>query len=431
MAGVSPSRLPVTEGRIFYGWTIVIVGALIVFSSGPGQSYTFAIFIDSMIDDTGISRSTISGLFMLSTGLGAVMVATVSRLADRIGIRITVIVVGIAFAGACFSMAFATGVIAFYLSYAGLRALGQGGITINATLLVNQWFVMRRGRAIALMGLGSPLSSAILPPMSRFMIDQFGWRQAYAALGVMVLLLVVPPVLMFVRNRPEDTGLYPDGLSKPPEAEQTLPVSEDGSDQRRVLSSLSFWLLALPLATPALVLTALIFHQTSIFEERGLSAAVAAGVFVVFSIGMASTSLITGFVIERTGPTRLIIFSMLTLLSALVMSMLVTSLWIAIAYVFTMGVTVGVGQIVQGVTWAHYYGRFGLGRVQGSAMMVTFTGSAIGPFPLALFHDLTGNYDLGIMAMMVLPVISIIAIILARPERTLEQNQFPDSGKIA
>lgn len=431
MTGVSPSRLPVTGGRIFYGWTIVIVGALIVFSSGPGQSYTFAIFIDSMIDDTGISRSTISGLFMLSTGLGAVMVATVSRLADRIGIRITVIVVGIAFAGACFGMAFATGVIAFYLSYAGLRALGQGGISINATLLVNQWFVMRRGRAIALMGLGSPLSSAILPPMSRFMIDQFGWRQAYAALGVMVLLLVVPPVLMFVRNRPEDTGLYPDGLSEPPEAEQTLPVSEDGSDQRRVLSSLSFWLLALPLATPALVLTALIFHQTSIFEERGLSAAVAAGVFVVFSIGMAATSLITGFVIERTGPTRLIIFSMLTLLSALVMSMLVNSLWIAIAYVFAMGVTVGVGQIVQGVTWAHYYGRFGLGRVQGSAMMVTFTGSAIGPFPLALFHDLTGNYDLGIMAMMVLPVLSIIAIILARPERTLEQNQFPDSGKIA
>ncbi|HIB11575.1 MAG TPA: hypothetical protein EYO17_06580 [Dehalococcoidia bacterium] len=44
---------------------------MVVFSSGPGQSYVFSIFIDSIISDTGLSRSGISALYMLSTGVSA------------------------------------------------------------------------------------------------------------------------------------------------------------------------------------------------------------------------------------------------------------------------------------------------------------------------------------------------------------------------
>ena len=56
-----------TRPRFFYGWVIVVVGALVAFSSGPGQSFVFSIFIDSMIEETGFSRSELSGLYMVST----------------------------------------------------------------------------------------------------------------------------------------------------------------------------------------------------------------------------------------------------------------------------------------------------------------------------------------------------------------------------
>jgi hypothetical protein len=49
------ARLP------YYGWLIVAIGALVSFCSGPGQSYVFSIFIDSIIADTGLSRTTIRG----------------------------------------------------------------------------------------------------------------------------------------------------------------------------------------------------------------------------------------------------------------------------------------------------------------------------------------------------------------------------------
>ena len=347
--------------------------------------------------------------------MSALWVGVVSRMADRFGPRAMLVAIGFAFAVACFGMATATNLILFFLAFAGLRALGQGSLPINGVLLVNQWFVSRRGRAIAFMGLGGVLSSAIFPTLARFLIDNIGWREAYALIGILVMLLIVPTALLLVRNRPEDIGLFPDGLPHPPLAEARR--SQAGPDQaRRVLSSLTFWLLALPLATPGLVLTALVFHQTSIFEERGLSATLAAGVFIVFAVSDASTSMIAGFVVDRTGPKVLYGFSMLMFLVALSLAVVTNSVFVAVLYVSVLGIARGAHGIVAGVIWAHYYGRHRLGRVQGLAMTFSFCGAALGPLVLAVFHDMTGTYPAGMLAMMVLPVLSLLSLILARPK---------------
>ena len=400
--------------RIFYGWFIVGAAGLVVFSSAPGQSYVFSIFIDSIIEDTGLSRPGVSALYMASTGVSAILVAVVSRLADRYGTRTMLVAIGIGFGAACFGMATATNIVLFYIAFASLRGLGQGSLGINSILLVNQWFVSRRGRAIAMMGLGAVLSNAIFPPAARFLIDNFGWREAYAVIGVLAIVLIVPVTLLIVRNRPEDIGLFPDGSSGPPISE-TREVMAGTRRDTRIFSSVSFWLLALSLGTPGLVSTALVFHQTSIFQEKGLSATLAAGVFVVFAGSSAVSSLVAGFAVDRIGPKTLYAFSMGALLLALALAVVIDSVFMAVAYVLVMGVAGGAHHIVQGVIWAHYYGRHGLGRVQGSAMTINFCASAVGPLPLAVFHDLTGSYTLGMVVMMALPVLSVLAMVRAGP----------------
>ena len=390
---------------------------MVVFSSAPGQSYVFSIFIDSIIEDTGLSRPSISVLYMASTGVSAVLVAVVSRLADRYGPRTMLVAIGLGFGAACFGMATATNIVLFYFAFASLRGLGQGSLTINSILLVNQWFVSRRGRAIAMMGLGAVLSNAIFPPAARFLIDNIGWREAYAVIGVLAIVLIVPVALLVVRNRPEDVGLFPDGSSEPPASETRQAVTGVRRDTR-VFSSMSFWLLALSLGTPGLVSTALVFHQTSIFQEKGLSATLAAGVFVIFAGSSAVSSLLAGFAVDRIGPKALYAFSMGALLLALVLVVSIDSVLMAVVYVLVMGVAGGAHHIVQGVIWAHYYGRHGLGRVQGSAMTINFCASAVGPLPLAMFHDLTGTYTLGMLVMMALPVLSVLALVRATPGNT-------------
>jgi MFS family permease len=329
------------------------------------------------------------------------------------------IAIGFAFAAACFGMAAATNILLLYVAFASLRALGQGSLNINAVLLVNQWFVAYRGRAIAFMGLGAVLSTAIFPPLARALIDNLGWREAYAVLGIIVMSLIVPVSLLVIRNRPEDMSLSPDGRRQPyvDTARHADAVSQEVSSglETPVLRSLHFWLLALPMASPGMVSTALVFHQTSIFKEAGLTATLAAGVFVIFSVSAAFTSVIGGFVVERVSPKPLYGFSLLMLLVSLLLAVVMNSAFVAVLYVIIMGVANGAQQIVQGVIWAHYYGRHRLGRIQGPAMTIGICGSAIGPFPLALLHDVTGSYTFGLLVMISLPVLSLISILFAHP----------------
>jgi MFS family permease len=394
----------------------VLVGALVSFSSGPGQSFVFSIFLDSIIEDTGLSRTNVSLLYAVGTGVSALMVMTVSRIADRTGPRLTLIGVTVVFGAVCFGMAFAVGTISFFIAFAALRAFGQGSLPINSTLLVASWFVERRGRAMAVVGLGFAASNALLPPISQFLISNVGWREAYMVLGVMVWVLVLPGAIFLVRNTPEEMGLHPDNRDRPPANEPTAAQVKSQPDKRRVFTSPTFWLLALPLSTPSFVSTALIFHQVSIFDERGLSAAIAASVFVPYAITSATSSMAGGFIVDRMGPKFLFSLTMLALLIATLMALVITSPFLAIVYALFLGIQGGFQRIVGGTTWAHIYGRHNLGRIQGSAMMVGITGAAVGPLPVAFLQEQTGNYTLPILLMAVLPILAVIVISFAKPK---------------
>ncbi len=411
-------RAALIGSRIFYGWVIVFIGALIAFSSGPGQSYGFSVFLDSIIEDTGLSRTRISLLYAFGTGVSAIMVGGVSRLADRFGPRIMAIFIAFLMGIACFGMAAAVGGLQFFLAFAALRAFGQGSLPINATLLTASWFVSKRGRAFALMGLGFAASNAVIPPLGRFLIDWIGWREAYVVFGLMVWILVIPAALLFVRNTPEELGLHPDGAPHPP-TNEPASISRDasGRDTRKVFSSPAFWLIAGPLAVPSLVVTAIIFHQTSIFEEQGLSAGVAALIFPVMAVISAVTALIAGPLIDRSGPIKLVRFNMAVLLVAVVFVQFISTPWMAVVYGVLLGISSGSWQIVNGVTWAHLYGREGLGRIQGSAVMISITAAAIGPLPLSFIRDQTGSYAVALAMMALLVVAGGIAIGYARPIR--------------
>lgn len=404
--------------RPFYGWVIVAVATLITFSSSPGQSFGFSVFLDSIIEDTGLSRTVVSGLYAVGTGLSAAMVMFVSRMADRYGPRRTLGLVAVALGVACFGMAWSYHVVVLFISLAALRALGQGSIPVHSTLLIAQWFVKYRGRAVAITTMGFAVGSAAVPSLARMLIEAIGWRETYMVLGIAVWVLVLPANVLLVRNTPEEMGLHPDGASQAP-ANEPSARREPGArqvDRRKVLTSPAFWLLAFPLAIPSFVSTALIFHQVSIFAERGLSSSMAALVFVPYSIASAGTAFLGGFLVDRVGPRRFGSVVLLGLVGATVLVIYIETNLGAFAYAALLGAVGGGAQIISGVTWARYYGRFGLGRVQGSAMMVSISSAAVGPIYLAAMRTVGDGYALGNWAMAAMPLLGLVALSFARPQ---------------
>lgn len=407
--------LALHERGIFYGWVIVGIAMLATFASGPGQSYLFSVFIDPIIADTGMSRTGISTLYAGGTFISAGMVMYISRLADIRGPRFTLALIGLAFGLACFGMAFAAGWLLTSIALASLRGLGQGALPINGTLLIAQWFVARRGRAMAIAGVGGALSTAILPPISRLLIDGIGWRNAYLVFGAAIWLVVVPVAIILVRNRPEDVGLFPDGADHPPHGEVPSSVGPVERDRRKILTSPMFWMLVIPISMPSLVDTALIFHQASVFGERGLSATIAAAAFTPMALASAASGFASGFIIDRFGLRSIYIAGLAILCIPPLLVQYISSTPMAFVYGLVMGLGSGMSMMVGRVIWAHYYGRHGLGRVQGSAMMVSIVGSALGPVMLSAIRDRSATYTPALMAMLALMLAALVMVILYRP----------------
>lgn len=399
----------------FYGWLIVLAAALTTFSSGPGQSYTFSVVIDPILAETGLSRTLLSTLYAAGTAVSAAMTFVVGRLVDRLGARRMLVVVALLFALACIGLSRAQGVLGLFLGFAAMRALGQGSLPVIATLLTAQWFVRYRGRAMALVTLGFALANASFPPLTQALTSTFGWRGAYLALAGLLVVTLIPAALI-ARDRPEALGLFPDGADEPPASEQATSPGADATGAP-TLRSASFWLLALPLTAGPFVVTALVFHQVSIFAERGLGADVAAGVFVAFSAAAASATLLGGVLIERLGPKRLLLGNLILMAVAVASLRLVADPVSATLYAALLGASSGAQSVASGVAWATYYGRRGLGRLQGSAAMVTISAAALAPLPLAAWQQAVGSYTPGLTAMVALPLLCATLLLRFQPPR--------------
>lgn len=388
----------------FSGPRMVVASFVILFCSGPGQSFAFSVFQPFLLEEFGLSRGFFAMIYAAGSLLSAVVAAVAGRAADRYGIRATLVVASILMALACVGMAVSEGTVSLGFSLAVLRSLGQGTLVLLASLLMMQWYARRRGRAMSLASLGVHLSGVVMPFLVFSMIAMVGWRATYlwVALFLVVVLLVVAGFL--VRNSPEEVGQYPDGNEEP--HEELL-----SSGDRRVWGSGRFWVLAVSLASAPFVTTALVIHQASIFGDRGISGEMAATMLSVLAAVAAVATLGTGVLTDRFGVRKVIRASLVAQIVSVGLAISMRDGGILWIYAVIMGAVVGSSSVMNGVTWVRFYGREGLGAVQGSAGSVMLTAAAIAPLPMGLLRDLTGNHVMGLTTCLLPPVLGLLLLL--------------------
>ncbi len=387
----------------FSGGRMIAAAFVMGFCSGPGQSFTFSVFQPFLLESFGISRGTFAGIYAAGSLLSAMVASLAGRAADRYGIRRTLAVSAVVMAAACSGMAVSTGLVSLSVSLAVLRALGQGTLVLLGSLLVMHWYARRRGRAMSLAGLGVSLSGAVLPPACFAAITAVGWRASYGWIGGMLLVVLLAVAAWWVRNSPEELGQHPDGDGEP------QPVPERKPD-RRVFRSARFWILAIALAAAPFVVTALVFHQASLFEDRGISGEAAAGMLSVLAVAAAATTLLTGPLVDRFGVRKILRSSLVVQMLCLGLAQFLQpgpAVWI---YTLLVGAVAGSSAVMGGVTWARFYGRDGLGAVQGSAGTVMLTAAAIAPLPMGTLRDLTGSHATGLAICLLLPLAGLLLL---------------------
>lgn len=412
-SGPTLTSRTIDRSPVYFGWLVLAAATLGLIMTTPGQTLAVSVFLDRIIADLGLTRSTVSLLYTIGTLTGAVALPFIGRFIDRRGPRVAVVIISSLFAFACAFMGAVGGILTLLIGFILIRSLGQGALSLVSMHAVNIWFVRRRGLAVGLAGLGVALATAAFPLIIEGLIEAVGWRNAYVVLGGVVALVMVPVGAIFFRVHPERYGLAPDGRLAKPEA----TVKELDYTAAQARRTWTFWLFVSGDFLISMLGTALVFHHYSIMAASGLDRIAAATVFVPFGIATAATNLVTGYLMDRVPPRFLLSTMLLLQTLGLILATHVTSTPLMLVYGALLGITQGMRGTVSASVHAHLFGRKYIGSIKGFVSAMTVAGSSVGPLVVALGFDAFGSYGPILLASATLPLVVAVTAPWLRPYR--------------
>lgn len=415
MSDPSPQRSRVIErSPVPYAWVVLAAAVLVTMATLPGQTVGVSVFLDPILADLDVSRSTVSLLYTVGTLFGSFALPFVGRFIDARGPRLAVGLIAGAFALACLFMAGVTTLTMLAIGFVLIRGLGQGSLSLVSLHVVNLWFVRRRGLAVGITGLGMALATAVVPGPLAALIDQMGWRGGYAWMAAAVAVVAVPLGVTFFRGHPERFGQAPDGHRGA--ANEAPPVRESNLTLAQARRTGAFWLIAAGDTAVAALGTGLVFHHFDILAQSGIGRAAAAAVFVPLGLITAFGNVAGGALLDRVAP-RFVLAAMLVFLAAALALAGQLPPWALLVYGAAIGLAQGMKGAIGGSMFAAYFGRRHIGAIKGFATTLSVGGTAIGPLLFAVGLDLSGSYLPVLLGSAAVPAALAAASMWLRPPR--------------
>ena len=416
---------------LYYGWVIIMVTAALQFAGGTPTFPVLGLFLKPETGELGWSAASYSLPLTIGTILGGFAGALTGPAMDKYGPK-WIMTIAAVLVGTCFIL---QGLVQHYWQYFILatvtRSVTAGAFFMVVGIVIPRWFLAKRGLAAAISGLGGSFGQFVNPIMVQTVIATLGWRAAWASMGILVWVVAILPVFFFLKNKPEDMGLLPDGVT-PDEAErrknEANTPAQPGKRRGRVvrdvsmtakqaLRTRSFYLMLLAQSAIALVISGLHFHWFAYMTSKGLSGNVAVASISISSLASIPSSLLAGYMADRF-PLRFILLTTYLGFSFTVCLLLFTSTpTMAYLYGISLGVFSGMAFTTNLVAWADYYGRAHLGAIRGMTSPVNQITNASGPLVASLALDFFGNYSIILIVFIVVAFLGSLCWIMAKPPK--------------
>ena len=420
----------VENSRIFAGWWVIGAVAFVSFSRVAFFNPVLGVFVSPLEDEFGWSRTTIALALTMGTLLGAFSTVIIGRLMDRHGGRYF-LTGTMALAGTLMLLlATMDQVWQFYLYFGLGRALIVGIVDVAVIVTVANWFIRYRGRAMGIMLVGLRGAMGVMPLIVLAFISAADFRAGFAALGVLILMFGVIPPYVFVRRRPEDFGLLPDGdrpnatSGAAPSAMVPSPnaaaAAEDNDPRwtvRETIRTRAFWLLLIGTSQVFLVGGAINFTMASHLEDSGLTRSTAIVVISVWAFAGIAGGLLGGEMRQRI-PTRFALPIVLSVAAVMLLWLsIVDSAWMAFVFAIVHGVFFGAQQPLNQIVFPDYFGRWSVGAIRGITSPVQFGLNAVGAPIATVVFDARGSFDLIFIIFAVQLMAASAVILAAKPPR--------------
>ena len=292
-----------------YAWLIVAV-TFVALITTAGFRATPGVLIVPLQREFGWSRATISlgiSIGLLMFGLAAPFAAA---LMERFGVRRVMLLAIGAIAGGTLLTTAMTASWQFDLLWGFVVGSATGAVSVPlAATIATRWFHARRGLVTGFLTASNASGQMVFLPLLAWLVTLYGWRAGSYTVAAVAIVVVLPLIAFFVRDRPQSVGLQPYGATD----EVRLP-ERTRHPFRPALAGLAlgvrsrtFWLLAggffiCGLSTNGLVATHLIpaaidHHMTAV---RGASLLALMGIFDIVG------TVCSGWLTDRLDPRYLL-----------------------------------------------------------------------------------------------------------------------------
>ena len=345
----------------------------------------YGVFLPVLSEALGWSRGAISTALSINLLVGGLAGFGIGALADRYGPRV-MLVLTVMLAGAAFALVSLVGAIwQLYLFVGVLGGVGTSSFYLLSATTIARWFKERRGLALSLVLVGFNLGYVSAGPLAAWLISEFGWRTAYAALGVgagLIALLGAVSVRIPQRAEPGSTGRH----------DRATAVALDGVTIGQALRDPRQWCLNASWLLQGGLVFMVTVHIVPFARDQGLSLAGASLALTTYGAGAFAGRLVGGVASDRLGTLAAIRAGFIAMTLAMAVVAWVPSRVAMLASMAAFGAGFAAADTMVAKVIPDVFGLRAIGAIMGVLNFGWRLGAALGPAAAGFLFDRTGSY---------------------------------------
>jgi cyanate permease len=321
--------------------------------------------------------------------------------------------------------------LGLYLCLAGPVAFGStciGHLPNNAA--VARWFVRKRGRALGIATAGISAGGIVFAPLAQQLIARFGWRTAFAVLGVLIAVLVLPPVVTLMRRDPADLGLLPDGEPPGPGSADAAVVEREMERSVRpevAIRQANFWLLAGAFSLTMAGLCSVLLYQMPLLVDRGLPESLASTLLGATAAMGVVGKLGFGALLDRFDQRRVAAVCFCLQAAGVLILWQTRSPFLLACYVVLYGYAMGGNATLLASLNGAAFGRLHYGAIAGRMSPFLVLAQGVGVPATGYLRDATGSYGPVLATVMVASLLAAVIVLRVRLPSPLPQRRASHS----
>ena len=356
----------------------LLAGFILALNSSFGQTFFISIFAGKIQSYFNLSHGDWGSIYMIGTLASAIVMVWAGTTSDIYRTRSIGVLVLVGLSLSTLLMALNPAVWLLPVIIFLLRFLGQGMLPHISSVSMSRWFVLQRGKALAISNTGYAMGEAFLPVLFTILMLTYHWQHLWV-IASLFCFLMVPLIWILLQNERTPQSI----------AEEVISFGLLGKSwsRKEVLTHPLFWLMLPAIIGPSACSTSFFFQQVYFADVKGWTHLQLVALFPLYTLVAIAFNLISGWALDKFGLDRILPFYQIPMVFAFILFYFVsTQMGLAVGLCF-LAISAGANSTLPTAFWAEYYGTQFLGTIKALGTAIMVLGSAIGPGMTGLLID--------------------------------------------